>query len=75
MKTDFIHKFNVPPIKTKWEYANRRPLILKARREGQTLAAIGRTWGITGDRVRQIIKEELRRRGCADQRPDNGPVR
>lgn len=62
MKTDFINNFNVPPLKTKEEYANRRPLILKARREGQTLAAIGNTWGITGDRVRQIIKEELRRR-------------
>ena len=58
MKTDFINNFNVPPLKTKWEYANRRPLILKARREGQTLAAIGNTWGITGERVRQIIKEE-----------------
>jgi DNA-directed RNA polymerase sigma subunit (sigma70/sigma32) len=51
-------------LKTKEEYANRRPLILKARREGQTLAAIGNAWGITGSRVRQIIKEELRRRGC-----------
>ena len=64
MKTDFIHNLNVPPLKTKEEYANRRPLILKARREGQTLAAIGNAWGITGSRVRQIIKEELRRRGC-----------
>ena len=69
MKTDFIHNYNIPPLtrprptsKTKEEYANRRPLILKARREGQTLAAIGNTWGITGGRVRQIIKEELRRR-------------
>ena len=60
MKTDFINNFNVPPLKTKWEYANRRPLILKALREGQTLAAIGNTWGITGDRVRQIIMKELR---------------
>ena len=66
MKTDYIQDFDVPPIKTKWEYANRRPLILKARREGQTLKAIGNTWGITGSRVGQIIKEELRRSGCAD---------
>ena len=49
-------------MKTKAEYANRRPLILKARREGQTLAAIGNAWGITGSRVRQIIMKELRRR-------------
>tara|TARA_Y100000296_G_scaffold74484_1_gene93132 strand:- start:775 stop:975 length:201 start_codon:yes stop_codon:yes gene_type:complete len=62
MKTDFIHNLNVPPLKTKWEYANRLPLILKARREGQTLKRIGETWGITPERVRQIIKEELRRR-------------
>jgi DNA-directed RNA polymerase sigma subunit (sigma70/sigma32) len=55
-----------PSLKTKAEYANRRPLILKARREGQTLTAIGNTWGITGERVRQIIKEELRRRSRAD---------
>jgi len=61
MKTDFINNLNVPPLKTKEEYANRRPLILKARREGQTLAAIGATWGITRERVRQIIKAELRR--------------
>ena len=62
MKTDFINSFNVPPLKTKWEYANRRPLILKARREGQTLTAIGDTWDITGQRVRQIIIQALRRR-------------
>ena len=69
MKTDFIHNLNVPPLKTKWEYENRRPLILKARREGQPLAAIGNTWGITGDRVRQIIKEELRRRSHGGEHP------
>ena len=43
-------------------YDARRERIVQARREGQTLAAIGETWGITGQRVRQIIKEELRRR-------------
>jgi DNA-directed RNA polymerase sigma subunit (sigma70/sigma32) len=47
-------------------YNARRPLILKARMEGQTLAAIGNTWGITRARVNQIIKDEHRRRGCAD---------
>ena len=31
-------------------------------REGLTLKRIGDTWGITPERVRQIIKEELRRR-------------
>ena len=66
MKTDFIHNLNVPPLKTKEEYASRRERIVQARREGQTLTAIGNTWGITGDRVRQIIKEELRRRSRAD---------
>ena len=70
MNTDFI----IPDdslLKTKEEYANRRPLILKARREGQTFAAIGKAWSITGERVRQIVVEESkRRRNCADQRPD-----
>ena len=61
MDTDFIIPEHAP-LKTKEEYANRRPLILKARREGQTLAAIGKTWGITGERVRQIILEEFKRR-------------
>ena len=40
-------------------YAARRRLILKARREGQTLASIGKTWGITRARVNQIITREL----------------
>ena len=38
----------------------RRDRIVQARREGQTLTAIGDTWGITGPRVRQIIMKELR---------------
>ena len=51
----------------------RRDRILKARREGQTFGAIGKTWGITGERVRQIVvKEFKRRRNRADQRPDQG---
>ena len=45
----------------KW-YAARRERIVQSRREGQTLKAIGETWGITGDRVRQIIIQELKRR-------------
>ena len=42
-----------------WYHA-RRDRIAQARREGQTLAAIGDTWGITDQRVRQIIMQELR---------------
>ena len=45
----------------KW-YAARRERIVQSRREGQTLKAIGETWGITGDRVRQIIMQELKSR-------------
>jgi hypothetical protein len=37
-------------------FDERRALILKARREGQTLASIGETWGIASERVRQIVK-------------------
>ena len=40
-------------------YDARRERIVQARREGQTLTAIGNTWGITGSRVRQIIMKEL----------------
>jgi len=40
----------------------RRDRILKARREGQTFGAIGKTWGITGERVRQIVVKEFKRR-------------
>jgi len=40
-------------------YDARRERIVQARREGQTLTAIGETWGITGSRVRQIIMKEL----------------
>ena len=43
-------------------YTFRRERIVQARREGQTLAAIGETWSITGERVRQIIIQELRNR-------------
>jgi len=43
-------------------YAARRERIVQARREGQTLTAIGETWGITGQRVRQIIVQGLRSR-------------
>jgi hypothetical protein len=43
-------------------YAARRERIVQARREGQTLTAIGDTWDITGQRVRQIIIQALRRR-------------
>jgi hypothetical protein len=41
-------------------YDSRRERIVQARREGQTLTAIGETWGITGQRVRQIIVQGLR---------------
>jgi len=41
-------------------YDARRERIVQARREGQTLTAIGETWGITGQRVRRIIMQELR---------------
>ena len=47
-------------------YDARRLLIFKAHREGQALAAIGKTWGITSPRVRQIILKELRRGNRAD---------
>ena len=40
----------------------RRDRIVQSRREGQTLKAIGETWGITGGRVRQIVVEEFKRR-------------
>jgi len=43
-------------------YDARRERIVQSRREGQTLKAIGETWGITGHRVRQIIIQELRSR-------------
>jgi DNA-directed RNA polymerase sigma subunit (sigma70/sigma32) len=43
-------------------YDNRRLMILKGRQEGQTLKRIGDTWGITRERVGQIIKDELKRR-------------
>ena len=43
-------------------YDARRECILQARREGLTLKRIGATWGITPERVRQIIMKELRRR-------------
>ena len=43
-------------------YDARRECIVQARREGQTLTAIGDIWSITGQRVRQIIIQELRSR-------------
>ena len=42
-------------------YDARRERIVQARREGLTLKRIGDTWGITPERVRQIIMKELRR--------------
>jgi len=43
-------------------YDARRLLILKARREGDSLGEIGVEWGITRARVWQILKDEHRRR-------------
>jgi len=43
-------------------YMSRRERIVKARREGQTLAAIGEAWDISGSRVRQIIMKDLHSR-------------
>jgi hypothetical protein len=40
-------------------FDERRALILKSRREGQTLASIGEIWGISDERVRQLVKLEL----------------
>ena len=43
-------------------YDERRALILKARREGQTLKAIGDTWGITAMGVSLVISRALKSR-------------
>lgn len=43
-------------------YADRRDRILEAREEGQSLARIADTWGITAPRVRQIAIAGMRKR-------------
>jgi hypothetical protein len=53
-------------------YDERRALILKARREGQTLKAIGDTWGITASGVSLVISRALKSRKSKDSGDKTG---